>query len=754
MNRRRGRGRTIRSLFTEYGDLISRITPCVLVSPDSAARFIPADRRDFDLVVFDEASQITVASAVGAMGRGRSVVVCGDSHQMPPTSFAQLVRDDEFADEELADEESILGECVAAQVPRHWLSWHYRSRVESLIAFSNQHYYDGKLSSLPSPLPDGRDAGPGGFGILMHRVDGTFHHSYHRGVPRRLVRTNPEEADAIVADIRDRFDASDVAPSVGVVTFNAQQRDLIETRLRDLDDPRITAAMDAPDGVFVKNLENVQGDERDVILFSVAFAADENGNVPLNFGPLNRPGGERRLNVAITRARRQVVMFCSFDPAQLRAERSLSKGLRHLKEYLEVAAEGPEELEAGAQRRADRPDRHTEDIAAALRHAGLSVRTRVGMSDFRIDLVLARPEAPSIPLIAVLLDGPSWNDRPTVYDRDVLPTTVLDQMMGWPDVERVWLPEWLNNRDAVIERLVAATLAARPAGTDVLTATHQDTDQDAPGSGPDAAADASVGRDSDGGTAPSDGTTAPSDGTVVPDDPAPSDVTSPAKPAENPPEDDDHGSDKGSDIPMDDSWFRPVARSTEPRTAPALPTDPQLLARLTRVTEFQPWVEHTFGDRSVLDDANLHLDARNVVNRAIDEICAAEFPVRIERMRSLLGRAFGIQRVQGSRITRIDSLVRRSSCAIDGEGFAWPHGASPEMMTGRRRHSLALDGIGIEDLHPVELRNTIVWVLEKAGPGATDEEIIRGSLTEIGGRRLTAGVRDRLERTLRQVREA
>ncbi|ALN14788.1 DUF4011 domain-containing protein [Acidipropionibacterium acidipropionici] len=746
VNRRRGRGRTIRSLFTEYGDLISRITPCVLVSPDSAARFIPADRRDFDLVVFDEASQITVASAVGAMGRGRSVVVCGDSHQMPPTSFAQLVRDDEFADEELADEESILGECVAAQVPRHWLSWHYRSRVESLIAFSNQHYYDGKLSSLPSPLPDGRDAGPGGFGILMHRVDGTFHHSYHRGVPRRLVRTNPEEADAIVADIRDRFDASDVAPSVGVVTFNAQQRDLIETRLRDLDDPRITAAMDAPDGAFVKNLENVQGDERDVILFSVAFAADENGNVPLNFGPLNRPGGERRLNVAITRARRQVVMFCSFDPAQLRTERSQSKGLRHLKEYLEVAAEGPEELDAAAERRIDR---HTEDIAGALRHAGLSVRTDVGMSDFRIDLVLARPEAPDVPLVAVLLDGPSWNGRATVYDRDVLPTTVLDQMMGWPDVERVWLPEWLNDRDAVVERLRAATFAARPAGTDVLAAATEtstgsaaDTDSGADSSEPESA----PGVD-DGSATQAPAPDSAAAGAPAPDSTASGTASEPSgiRPASN----DDHGSDKASETPMDDRWFRPVARGTDPR--PPHPVDPRYAQRLIAVTEFQTWSEHRFGEKEILDEANLRLEARGYVERAIEEICAAEFPLRLDRLRFLIGRAFGLQRVKGSRITQIDGLIPRSSCTVDGQGFVWPQGISAETMTGHRRHALSHEGIGVEDLHPVELRNAVAAILDQAGPGVSDEDVIRAALSEIGGKRLTAGIRVPLEEALHQA---
>lgn len=748
INRRRGRGRTIRSLFSEYGDLISHITPCVLVSPDSVARFIPADRSDFDLVVFDEASQITVASAVGAMGRGRAVVVCGDSHQMPPTSFAQLVRDDEFADEELADEESILGECVAAQVPRHWLSWHYRSRVESLIAFSNQHYYEGKLSSFPSPLPDGRDDGPDGYGILMHPVvDGQFIHSSQRGRPKGLLRTNPLEADAVVADIRRRFEASpDLSPSIGVVTFNAQQRDLIETRLRDLDDPRITACLDSPDGVFIKNLENVQGDERDVILFSVAFSADENGNVPLNFGPLNRPGGERRLNVAITRARRQVVMFCSFQIDQLHADRSRSVGLHHLKDYLRVAATGPEIIaDAGPARGSDR---HTDDIAAALRAAGLSVRTDAGMSDFRIDLVLSDPAEPEMPLVAVLLDGPSWNRRETVYDRDVLPTTVLAGMMGWPDVERVWLPEWLNDRDSVIVRLVASVQreqavqgeqAARPVGTEdiarpddtALLESPPDDDHES-----DKVIDAPtlpIAEDAEGGHP--DAEAADGAGLQTGTDAAPG----------------------PGDTAIGDLGTRAVARAAAGRRTDGADTaadqqiaaDAQISERLTSVTEFMAWPEHRFGERDLLDEANLRTDAREQVHRAAHEICMAEFPIQERRFHYLVARAFGLTRMQASRQEQIASLLRGADVITDSHGFVWPKGVSPESMSSHRRHQLD-HGIGMEEIHPVEWANLVADVSSRIGPGASRDGLVRAVFAELGENphRLTRSIRDVIEQGL------
>jgi len=213
--RQRG-GLGVRGLMATYGDLITRVLPCVLVSPDSLARFFPVQENLFDLVVFDEASQIRVADAVGAMGRARSVVVVGDSQQLPPTAFAEVNGGDPLDDPDddvlgaltVEDEESILSECVQARVPRHWLSWHYRSQDESLIAFSNHQYYEDRLSSFPAPSSGGADPGPGGYGVSLVRVDGTFHRSARReDGTSGLLRTNPVEAHAVVEEIRRRFDA-------------------------------------------------------------------------------------------------------------------------------------------------------------------------------------------------------------------------------------------------------------------------------------------------------------------------------------------------------------------------------------------------------------------------------------------------------------------------------------------------------------------------------------------------------------------
>ncbi len=468
IGRTRG-GLSVRRLVEEYGEVIGAITPCVLVSPDSLARFVPPGAMTFDLVVFDEASQITVADAVGALGRADAAVIAGDSKQMPPSSFGDLSHESPDGDGGSAaesefhvvpDEESILTEAVHAGVGRLWLSWHYRSQDESLIAFSNATYYEGRLSSFPAHASAA--AGHHDTGLSLTRVPGTFVRSATAS-QKGMLRTNPVEAAAVVAEVLRRWQARE--RSIGVVTFNLQQRALVESMLWDSDAPGIRESIAAKqDGLFVKNLENVQGDERDVILFSTGFSANDAGVLPLNFGPLNRAGGERRLNVAVTRARRRVMVFSSFDPEDLRVEETSSVGIRDLRRYLELARDGftggsTGGVAAAATGRRGAVDRHRDDLAAALRTTGLEVATAVGLSDFQVDLAVGMPGQP--PALAVLLDSPAWAERRTTSDRDALPVVVLERIMGWPAVARVWLPAWLADRDAVVREVTEATRRAQ-----------------------------------------------------------------------------------------------------------------------------------------------------------------------------------------------------------------------------------------------------------------------------------------------------
>ncbi|WP_373062910.1 AAA domain-containing protein, partial [Gemmatimonas sp.] len=462
LSRQKG-GLSIRALLEKYSRATIQLTPCLLMSPDSVAQFLKPGVIDFDLVVFDEASQVPVSNAIGAMGRGKSVVVVGDSRQMPPTSFFAGSTDTEQAasaappEGTAEDLESILSECVGSGLPRLWLSWHYRSQDESLIAFSNSFYYEGRLSSFPAA-----SAGARGRGVSWHRVQqGVF--------DRGATRTNRQEAEAIADVIQLRLrDPILAEASVGVVTLNLEQCELVSGILeqRALSDPTLDAVLTSDDPakrLFVKNLENVQGDERDVILISVGFARDAAGQFTMNFGPLNRAGGERRWNVAVTRARQQVIVFSSIDPEDIDLSRVGvgAVGVRHLRSYLELARDGYASAGNISAHAMVGVDRHREEIATALRAAGLHVESDVGLSSFKVDLAVSLADDPGNRLVAILLDGPAYAARRTVQDRDALPTSVLRGLMGWPAIVRVWLPEWLLERERVVAEILSVAYATK-----------------------------------------------------------------------------------------------------------------------------------------------------------------------------------------------------------------------------------------------------------------------------------------------------
>ncbi|MDY5148803.1 AAA domain-containing protein [Actinotignum sanguinis] len=352
---------------------------------------------------------------------------------MPPTRFGKtgpFSGDDEDLDDPdrplvetvVSDLESILSEAVESGLPRLWLSWHYRSRDESLIAFSNEAYYEGKLSSFPSP---GNAGLFGGAGVSMRRVDGTFDRS--RGA---TFRTNRVEAEEIVRDIHRRLNSPALAhQSIGVVTFNIQQRNLILDLLEDSRDPLIRAAMEQEkDPLFVKNLENVQGDERDVIIFSTAFSPREPGGpLPLNFGPLSREGGERRFNVAITRARSEVLVVTSFDPEDIDLNRTRSRGMQNLREYMlrarartqnDGAAAAPADTDAEGSSAIPRAlsinDNPVRDrLMRALRERGWEVEGDYGLSSYTLDIVVREPGS-KVWLLAVMFDDEKWSSLPNV----------------------------------------------------------------------------------------------------------------------------------------------------------------------------------------------------------------------------------------------------------------------------------------------------------------------------------------------------
>lgn len=423
----------LRELMSQAPDALTKLTPCLLMSPLSIAQYLPSGAAPFDLVIFDEASQIPVWDAIGAMARGRQVVMVGDPKQLPPTSFfgrAESGSDDEDTE---ADLESILDECISANLPTRKLNWHYRSRHESLIAFSNQRYYQSELVTFPSPFTADK-------AVTLLPVAGV----YDRGGSR----TNRIEAQALVAHLVARLKAPTFRQSghtVGVVTFNSEQQKLIEDLLDEAcrKDPSLDSYFSESllEPVFVKNLESVQGDERDIIYFSITFGRDAAGHTSMSFGPMNEQGGERRLNVAITRARQELVVFSTTRPEHMDLSRTKNQGVRDLKHFLEFAERGPRallEADMGSVGGFDSP--FEKAVAAELSKKGWQVLTQIGVSSFRIDLGVVHPDAPGRFLAGVECDGATYHRSATARDRDKLREFVL-RGLGW-EIVRVWSTDW------------------------------------------------------------------------------------------------------------------------------------------------------------------------------------------------------------------------------------------------------------------------------------------------------------------------
>ena len=384
---------SIRRLFDRIPNLLLRLKPCLMMSPISVAQFIDPNLFKFDVVIFDEASQIVPEDAIGAIYRGCQVIVAGDNKQLPPTDFFQKVADDDYGDDEGGDMvmlKSILDEFDAELTSKELvilLRWHYRSRRESLIAFSNYRFYGGQLITFPSTQVDDFEKGI----KFVHVPDGVYRGG--RGNPH----DNPREAAVVVDIIFEHFRQCPNF-SLGVVTFNSAQmntiEDEIERRLRRQPEFAPYFNREGLEGFFVKNLENVQGDERDVMLFSIGYGKDSHGRFSMNFGPLNKSGGERRLNVAITRAREKVIVVSSFRYTDMDIQRTNAEGVLSLYHYLRYAELGRKALElTHPQGVGPMESPFEENVAAAIRSIGYDAVPQVGCSDYRIDLGVVDPSS-------------------------------------------------------------------------------------------------------------------------------------------------------------------------------------------------------------------------------------------------------------------------------------------------------------------------------------------------------------------------
>ena len=477
----------IRRILKESKNLITAVKPCFMMSPLSVAKFLPATEfiEYFDIVVFDEASQIPPEDAIGAILRAKQLVVVGDEKQLPPTKFFSKdlydSSDDFDMDTDIFD--SILEECTGIGLPVITLSFHYRSRKEGLISFSNYHFYEDNLISFPDPLREGVPDGE-----LMADLPALEYHFIENGIyDKGKSRKNRIEAKNVAEYIVQHYKnnkKNGTKFSLGVIAFSEAQMNAIRSALEKIykNDQKLEILVSKyqEEPMFIKNLENVQGDERDVIFFSIGYGKDKEGEMGLNFGPLNKSGGERRLNVAITRARYHVKIFASFLPCELNLEKTSSVGVKLLIQYMEYARTGMFAKSGGVVEKKDdfMESLLEETVIKEIEKLGYEIDRNIGKSKFQINLAIADPENPNNYICAVELDGGSYRRTKSARDRDRTREIVLNGL-GW-QYYHIWSPEWFEDRDKIIkeiDNLIKNTIKERKQLKELLE--KEAADQDA-----------------------------------------------------------------------------------------------------------------------------------------------------------------------------------------------------------------------------------------------------------------------------------
>jgi superfamily I DNA and/or RNA helicase len=447
---------SIRKLFLAIPNLIKEIKPVIMMSPITVANYLKFGDFKFDVLIFDEASQIFPYDAIGCLARGKQVIVAGDRYQLPPTNFF-LTSDDEnddngddaddFEKTSSTDFESIL-DLAESKLRKVSLMWHYRSRNESLIAFSNQEIYDNRLITFPSR----NDRIPN---------DGVEYHYVEKGVyDRGKSKTNRLEADRII-DLIIKHIREHPERSLGVVTVNSNQQELLDSLLfkkinglKNLEN-FIYGETNPKEPFFIKNIESVQGDERDTIIFGIGYGKDSDGKFSMNFGPINKAGGERRLNVAISRAKVNIKIVSSIHGSDFRLSEETPRGVKLLAEYLDFAEKGNSALRKIVKHNTQVSESgFEEEVARVLENNGYMIEKQVGVSSFRIDLAIRHPDRPKVYALGIECDGASYHSGKIARDRDRLRQMVLERL-GWK-IYRIWSTDWFKNREKAVKNLLQA----------------------------------------------------------------------------------------------------------------------------------------------------------------------------------------------------------------------------------------------------------------------------------------------------------
>ena len=699
------RHKPVRQLVTEMGTALTTLAPCLLMSPLSVAQYLPANAPLFDLVIFDEASQIAPWDAVGAIARGRQLIVAGDPKQMPPTSFFNRATGTEDDSDLADDQESLLDECLGAALPRHRLTWHYRSLHESLIAFSNHRYYEGDLLTFPAPVT--RDSA-----VSLQRVAG----SWSRG----KARTNQVEAEAIAKEVVRRLTESSFAdaeghfPSLAVITLNAEQQKLIEDLLDKAraQNPAIEAffAEDAAEPVIIKNLETVQGDERDVVLLGIGYGPEtpDAPSMPMNFGPLNRAGGWRRLNVAITRARKEMLVYTSFPPHMIDLNRTSSEALRDLKHFLEFAERGPRALgQAVAGSLGGYESPFEEAVAEGLRNHGWSIVPQVGVSRYRVDLGIVHPDRPGDYLAGVECDGAMYHSAATARDRDKVREAVLSQL-GWK-LLRVWSTDWWIDRRTALQQLHVRL--------EVLLAERRTADEEAERKRLEQQAASAHTSVATAASAPADEPSVQVDAPQVHSVDEPHSYTQAAT------------SEPTYVLPQ----AAEIVSVQQPQQATSITEVVQ--AGIYKATSFEP------EKASLQPDQFFELTYSTQLAEMVAKVVAQESPIKSDVLVDRIARAHGFLR-SGNRIRERVVLLAQAAHHLlaeeDGATFVWPDADSPNIWNVARYPATDEDCRSIEEISLIELAS--------AFPELDATAHITLVARKFGVKRLGVQARARLER--------
>ena len=695
-----GRGISIRSLFEQIPTVLKRLSPCMLMSPISVAQYLAAKNDLFDIVIFDEASQLPTCKAVGVLARGKNAVIVGDPNQMPPTSFfaGNAVDEDNL---DLEDLDSILDDCLALGMPQTHLHWHYRSRHESLIAFSNREFYENSMLTFPSVNDREKK-------VRLVKTDGFFE--------RGKGRVNEGEARAIVREIKKRYeDPERRSQTIGVVTFNLSQQTLIEDLLqeeyqKDAEFDRWANA--GEESLFVKNLENVQGDERDAILFSVTYGPDAEGKLSLNFGPLNKSGGWKRLNVAVSRARSEMVVFTSMTADRIDLRRTKSKGVEALKDFLEFAEKG--RLQEGPRDEFYQKNQGIlEHICRRIEEEGFRCQTGVGHSKFKIDIAVLNPYCEEEYLLGIMLDGSSYAQSENTRDREVAQPGVL-KGLGWK-LHRVWTMDWWDNRDRELEKIVQILRQEREAAREKAELASLESaaiPEEATETPESAAIPAEESAGAEISAIPAEATETPK----IPESPAKTEKIAAIQPEEQPP-------------------------SREPAEIRAYEITDYVAAQF----EVTPMASSEYVLRENLEQIAERLQA----------IVDAEAPIAGDRLIKKALRAFRIARSSPATLEATEKALKKIRAKVNkqaGVKFYWGKEQDPEEYSLYRRDAGADDRRLPEEICQQELKNALCAALNEKGP-LEKELLVRETVRAMGYARSGQALSAALERGLKYGRK-